>query len=82
MGGRACFTADFYWDGPDRNKIEPHAWAFGTNFLSQFEPVIRNPDDRELSSLFCPVLWIIQDVETPVRSNAYFPECMETGLKV
>ncbi len=35
--------------GSDRNKIEPvHAWAFGTNFLFQVEPVIRNPDDKEL----------------------------------
>ena len=35
--------------GPDRNKIEPAPiTAFVTNFLFQFEPVIRNPDDKEL----------------------------------
>ncbi len=31
--------------GPDRNKIEPTSVP---NFLFQFEPMIRNPDDKEL----------------------------------
>ena len=30
--------------GPDRNNIRICAWAFGTNFQFQFEPVIRNPE--------------------------------------
>ena len=39
--------------GSDRNKIEPmHAWAFGANFLFQFEHVIRNPGDKELKYIF------------------------------
>ncbi len=32
--------------GPDRNKIEPARVC--ANFLFQFEPVIRSPDDKEL----------------------------------
>ena len=34
--------------GLDLNKIEPAHGVFGTNFLFQFEPVIRNPDEKEL----------------------------------
>ena len=42
-----CTQENKHGIGPDRNKIEPaHAWAFGTNFLFQFEPVICNPDDK------------------------------------
>ena len=62
------------------SEIKPaHAWAFGTNFLFQFEPVIRNPDDKELKHFqlfFGPAVRIIQDGKksSPIRSDAYFPE--------
>ena len=34
--------------GIGSKQIWSRGWAFGTNFLFQFEPVIRNPDDKEL----------------------------------
>ncbi len=36
--------------GSDRigTKLNPRTWAFGTNFVFQLEPLIRNPDDKEL----------------------------------
>ncbi len=48
-----------------------------TNFLFQFEPVIRNPDDKGLKYFqlfFGPAVRIIQSEKSPVRSDAYFPE--------
>ncbi len=34
--------------GPDRDQNWTRAWAFGTNFLFQFESVIRNQHDKKL----------------------------------
>ncbi len=50
--------------------LNPRIRAFGTNFVFLFEPVIRNPDGKELSifSFFAPAVW------KKVQSNAYFPE--------
>ena len=57
-------------------------WAFGTNFLFQFEPVIRNPDDKELKYFqpsFGPVVGIIQDGKSdPIRCLFSW---VETGLE-
>ena len=38
-----------------------------------FEPVIRNPDDKESKyfQLFFGSMWIIQDGKSPIRSDAY-----------
>ena len=57
----------------DRNKIE--AWAFGTNFLFQFKPVIRNLDDKELK--YFQLFWsggVDNTRWKKVRFDAYFPE--------
>ena len=69
--------------GSDRieTKLNPRAWAFGTNFMFQFVPVVRSPDDKELKyfQFFSgPLLWIIQDGKSPVRYDAYFPEWKQT----
>ncbi len=69
----------------NRNKIEPAHGPFGTNFLFQFEPVIRNPDDTrvEVFSTFFLVrrCGIIQKWKKgPARSDAYFLR-VETGLE-
>ena len=33
-------------------KLNPRAWAFSTNFLFQFKPVIHNPNDNEFLKYF------------------------------
>ena len=51
LNTRCHLKSDFHsgkkaWDrsGTKLNR----AWVFSTNFLFQFEPVIRKPDDKEL----------------------------------
>ncbi len=56
--------------GPDRN------WAFGTNFLFQFEPVIRNPNDKRVevfSTLVGPAVRIIQDGKKSIPIRCLLP---------
>ncbi len=58
--------------GSDRigTKLNSHR-SFDTNFLFQFEPVIRNPDDKEevevFSALFGLTVWITQNGKMSVR---------------
>ncbi len=62
--------------GTDRptGGSEQNLANFGTNFLSQFEHVIRNPDGKELKyfQLFGAAVRITQMEK--VRSDTYFPE--------
>ncbi len=52
--GRFSTQENKYGIGPDRtDKIEP----FGSNFLFQFESVIRNPDDKELVRSIFNFFW-------------------------
>ena len=37
-----------YWDWIRSEQNSTRARPFGTNFLFQFEPIICNPDDKEL----------------------------------
>ncbi len=67
-------------DSSEQNRTR--AWAFGTNFLFQFEPVIRNPDDKELKYFqlfFGPAVWIIQDGKKSSPIRCLF-SCVKTGL--
>ncbi len=52
--------------GPEQNGT--HAWAFGINFLFQFEPVIRNPDDKELKYFQLFLAWRWDNTKSsPIR---------------
>ncbi len=63
--------------GLDRigTKLNP-CMAFGTNFLFQSEPVIRNPNDKELK--YFQLFWAggadnTRWKKSPVRSDPCFP---------
>ncbi len=61
-----------------RTKIKPGHWAFGNNFLFQFEPVIRKPDDKELEYFQLFLSGGVDNTRwkksSAIRSDVYFPE--------